>query len=306
MDAYISEVQITMCDEVEEFNMELIQPGHRTICSSMVNLEINSNRRHIKCVKAKLDSCGSVSIAHSNLMNEIKPAGKYNLPPIRLRGIGGKTNLLSKVGRLRIKQTQNKHCDLLCYVFDEAIGQTEEMLLISMSAIIHARINILHHMGKSNKDECDDLQFWPDGKSFEEVCEDVLVSNEVHKVLKHKSNIHPRDVYLSSDEYEEVDKAQLVNLLIGHIETGTTIIEEAYMTEIQLRRVVERTAQEAGEQQSDGDERMSKDGENISKFSKEAMTLGDDVYDINSNAEIILKKVYILYDKYVGEGKVFR
>ena len=81
-------------------------------------------------------------------------------------------------------------------------------------------------------------------------------------------------MYLSSDEYEEVDKAQLVNLLIGHIETGTTIIEEAYMTEIQLRRIVERTAQEAGDQQSDGDERMDKDGENISKFSKEAMTLG--------------------------------
>jgi hypothetical protein len=34
-------------------------------------------------------------------------------------------------------------------------------------------------------------------------------------------------MYLSSDEYEEVDKAQLINLLIGHIETGTTIIEEA-------------------------------------------------------------------------------
>jgi hypothetical protein len=51
---------------------------------------------------------------------------------------------------------------------------------------------------------------------------------------------------------------------------------------------------------------MDKDGENISKFSKEAMTLGDDVYDINSNAQIILRKVYILYDKYVvREGKVF-
>ena len=51
-----------------------------------------------------------------------------------------------------------------------------------------------------------------------------------------------------------------------------------------------RTAQEAGEQQSDGDERMDKDGENISKFSKEAMTLGDDVYDVSSNAQIILRK----------------
>jgi hypothetical protein len=40
------------------------------------------------------------------------------------------------------------------------------------------------------------------------------------------------------------------------------------MTEIQLRRIVDRTAQEADEQQSDGDERMTKDGDNISKFSK--------------------------------------
>ncbi len=72
-------------------------PGHRTICSARVNLEINSKRNHTKYVKAKLDSCESISTAHSNQLNEIKPAGKYNLPPIRLRGIGGKTNLLNKV-----------------------------------------------------------------------------------------------------------------------------------------------------------------------------------------------------------------
>jgi hypothetical protein len=76
---------------------------------------------------------------------------------------------------------------------------------------------------------------------------DVSVSDEVHKVLRYKGDIHPRDMCLSHDEYEEVEKAQLVNLLIGHIETGTTIIEEAYMTEVQLRRVIDRTAQEAGE-----------------------------------------------------------
>jgi hypothetical protein len=46
------------------------------------------------------------------------------------------------------------------------------------------------------------------------------------------------------------------------------------MTEIQLRRIVDRNAQEeVSEQQSDGDERMVKDGQNIRKFSKEAMTL---------------------------------
>ncbi len=107
-------------------------------------------------------------------------------------------------------------------------------------------------------------------------------------------------MYLSSCEFEEIDKAQLVNLLIGHIETGTTIIEEAHMTEIQLRRIVDRTAQEAGEQQSDSDERMVKDGENISTFSKEAskeaITLGYDVYETNLSAPIILRKVYLLYD----------
>ena len=59
------------------------------------------------------------------------------------------------------------------------------------------------------------------------------------------------------------------------------------MTEIQLRRIVDRTAQEASEQQSDGDERMVKDGKDISKFSKEAMTLGDDVYEANKTAPII-------------------
>ena len=94
MDAFISEAQIISCDELDELNTELILPGHRTICSARVNLEINHKRNHSRCVRAKLDSCGSVSIAHSNLMNEIKPAGEYNLPSIRLRGIGGKTNLL--------------------------------------------------------------------------------------------------------------------------------------------------------------------------------------------------------------------
>ncbi len=95
MDAFISEAQIISCDELDELNTELILPGHRTICSARVNLEINHKSNHSKYVKAKLDSCGSVSIAHSNLMNEIKSAGKYNLPSIRLRGIGGKTNLLN-------------------------------------------------------------------------------------------------------------------------------------------------------------------------------------------------------------------
>ena len=56
-------------------------------------------------------------------------------------------------------------------------------------------------------------------------------------------------MYLSSEEYEEVEVEHLI-----------TVVEEVYMTEIQLRRIVDRNAQEGSEQQSDGDERMDGKG----------------------------------------------
>ena len=61
MDAYISEAQVVSCDGVEELHTEVIPPGHRTICSAKVDVEIINNEQ--RTVKAKLDSCGSVSIA---------------------------------------------------------------------------------------------------------------------------------------------------------------------------------------------------------------------------------------------------
>jgi len=174
--------------------------------------------------------------------------------------------MLQKVGVLKIKRQGNESCDLLCYVFDQAIGQTEEMLLISLSAIIDAKINILYHMKESNRRACKDLRFWPNDKTFEEICNDVSMERKIQSVIQHHEKIQPRDVYLSSEEYEEVEVEHLI-----------TLVEDVYMTEIQLRRIVDRNALEGSEQQSDGDERMVKDGVNISKFSKEAMTLGDDV-----------------------------
>ncbi len=80
------------------------------------------------------------------------------------------------------------------------------------------------------------------------------------------------------------------------------------MTEIQLRRIVDRTSQEDGKQLSGGDEVMTKDGVTISKFSKEVMGLGKDVYEEEGIAPTILKKVYILYilyDRYVEPDSVF-
>ncbi len=48
----MSEAQIISCDEVDELHTEVIPPGHRTICSAKVNLEINNNGKTSRTVKA--------------------------------------------------------------------------------------------------------------------------------------------------------------------------------------------------------------------------------------------------------------
>ena len=126
----MSELRITS-EEKEVLNTENIKPGSKSICHASVQVLLGQKGTTLKTAKAKLDSCGSVSIAHSNLLNSIKPAQSYKLPSIRLRGIGGKTNMLKEIGILKIKRPDNEICELLCNVFNEVVGQTEEMLLES-------------------------------------------------------------------------------------------------------------------------------------------------------------------------------
>ncbi len=57
-----------------------------------------------------------------------------------------------------------------------------------------------------------------------------------------------------------------------------------------MRRIVDRTAKEQQSQQSDGDEIMTKNGKTISKFSKEAMSIGEDAL----KHEVVLRKVYLV------------
>ena len=72
MDIYMSELRI-MDEEVETFKTESIKPGSKSICHASVQLQLDHQEIKTRTVKAKLDSCGSVSIAHSNLLNYIKP-----------------------------------------------------------------------------------------------------------------------------------------------------------------------------------------------------------------------------------------
>ncbi len=75
---------------------------------------------------------------------------------------------------------------------------------------------------------------------------------------------------------------------------------ESYMSEIQLRRIVDTMASGSADQGTDGDEVMQKDGKTISKFSKEALEIGAAV------SEVILKKVRKVFDLNKGDGEVFR
>jgi hypothetical protein len=75
---------------------------------------------------------------------------------------------------------------------------------------------------------------------------------------------------------------------------------ESYMSEIQLRRIVDKMASGATDQGTDGDEVVQKGGETISKFSKEALEIGAPV------SEVILDKVRKVFDLNKGDVEVFR
>jgi hypothetical protein len=144
-------------------------------------------------------------------------------------------------------------------------------------------------MDMSIKSRCEPLTYWPD-----QICRDITAI-DLKPTLLRRSKHHRHENYNLNEadesfEWEELEQEQqLVNVAIELVEDPGMIIEEVYMTEIHLKRIVDRTSTE---QQSDGDETMTKNGEAISKFSKEAMNIGDEVYEHES----ILRKVYLVYD----------
>jgi hypothetical protein len=66
---YISESRLVGGESQEN---DLIGPGSQTICHAMANVLLKNKDKENLEVKVKLDSCGSVSIAHSHLLTEVK------------------------------------------------------------------------------------------------------------------------------------------------------------------------------------------------------------------------------------------
>ena len=123
---------------------KLIGPGTKEICRAAAKLRCKNEKGRLSSqwIEAKLDSCGSVSLSHSKFLTEIKPCKDYKLPTVTLKGIGGKTQPLQEAGVLKVVKPDNRISKLLCYVFDQAVGNTERLLLISMSAINKAKFDI--------------------------------------------------------------------------------------------------------------------------------------------------------------------
>ena len=98
-----------------------VSAGSREICRAEANiivLDENRNRTTHK-VECKLDSCGSVSLAHSKFLRDIKPCSEHSLDPVNLNGIGGRSGLIDKAGVLTLLHKDGETTKVLCYAFDK-------------------------------------------------------------------------------------------------------------------------------------------------------------------------------------------
>ena len=256
----------------------MIEPGTKEICRAIINSRHQSvpKRQYVTSrVEAKLDSCGSVSIGHSTLLSNIKTCKEYRIPSVTLKGIGGKTEPLTKAGILKHVLPGGRMVKWLCYVFDTPVGRSEKLLLLSMSAIKLSGIDVNYHIDESFEGRCAPLKFKvelkPTGHTHSRA--------ETYYYKIDKGDLTPCDVYRNTTLYDEHDNIVL-------------------MTEIQLKNIVDRLGKESVTG-TDGDEFTIKDGVKISKFSKEAMEIGFDV------EETLKRKVYEQFTSYVGNDSVF-
>jgi hypothetical protein len=106
---------------------KFITPGTQEICRAFMNARYQKGKRMkftSQRVEVKLDSCGSVSIANSAFLTNIKTCKEYRIPSVSLKGIGGKTEPLTKAGILKHVLPNGKIVRWLCYVFDIPVGHS--------------------------------------------------------------------------------------------------------------------------------------------------------------------------------------
>jgi hypothetical protein len=185
----------------------------------------------------------------------------YNIPVVTLNGIGGKTHPITEAGVLTHVTPQKKCVKFLCYVFDTPVGNAQEILLLGLSTIVDANIDIRYHMSFSVQGISKMIRF----------LDKEPAQNLVLHFLDPPQSAHHEDVVTGKETAPE---------LYG--ETSSCDDEYLFpslMTEIQLKNIVDRLQSEKKDNKTDGDETMVHNGVVISKFSCEALGLGEHVTD---------------------------
>jgi hypothetical protein len=80
MEIHLSEARLTNGIKNDG---DIIHAGSRTICHAESSI-ITTGGETLQNIHTKLDTCGSVSIAHSSYLTQVKRAKEHGLPQIRL------------------------------------------------------------------------------------------------------------------------------------------------------------------------------------------------------------------------------
>ncbi len=173
-----------------------MKPGTKEICRALINSRHQNaeSKKYLNTqIEVKLDSCGSVSIGHSSLLSNIKSCKDYNVPTVILKGIGGKTEPLTKVGILKHVLPNRRTVKWLCYVFDTPVGHSQQLLLLSISAIKLSDIDINYHVDESFEGRSAPLRF--KGKASR--TDETYCRAETYYCKTSKDDLTPCEVYRS-------------------------------------------------------------------------------------------------------------
>ena len=73
------------------------------------------------------------------------------MPAVRLHGIGGSTNMLDEVGTMNTALEDGKIRKVYAYVYDTPMGNTKEILLLSLRSTWDSKIDLMYHVEESLK-----------------------------------------------------------------------------------------------------------------------------------------------------------
>ena len=180
------------------------------------------------------------------------------------------THPITEAGVLTHVTPQKKCVKFLCYVFDTQVGNAQEILLLELSTIVDANIDIRYHMSFSAQGISKMIRFLD-----EEPAQNLVLHfvNPPHDA--------PRENVVTGKETAPE--------LYGDTSSYDECLFPSLMTEIQLKNIVDRLQSEKKDTKTDGDETMVRNGVVISKFSCEALGLGEHVTSVSNNGLVMIQ-----------------